>query len=289
MGSAYKNKGVQRLLDGVNAYLPAPDEVDQRRLRPRHRRREPREDRHRGRPREAVRRPGVQAGGGPLRAAHLHPGVPRNLRKGEFIYNMRGNQKVKVGRLVRMHSDDMEDIEEASAGDIVALFGVDCHSGDTFTDGKVRVSMTNIHVPDAVIHYTITADSKFSQNLSKALAALLQGGPHLPRDVGPRDGRDHHQRHGRAAPRRVPRAHAPRVQGAGRVLAAARGLPRDHHDPGRPSTTPTRSRPVARASSAAWRARWSRSRKGTTSSSTRSWGARFRASTSRRSTRASSR
>ena len=80
-----------------------------------------------------------------------------------------------------MHSNEMEDIDEAGAGDIVALFGVDCHSGDTFTDGKVRVSMTNIHVPDAVISYTITTkEAKHAQNLSKALAAILEGGPDLP-------------------------------------------------------------------------------------------------------------
>ncbi|NCG22406.1 MAG: elongation factor G, partial [Rhodobacterales bacterium] len=100
------------------------------------------------------------------------------LRKGTFLYNQRSKQKVKVGRLVRMHSSEMQDIEEAGAGDIVALFGVDCHSGDTFTDGTLDLSMTSIHVPDAVIHYTITTkDSKATQNLSKALQRFSKEDP----------------------------------------------------------------------------------------------------------------
>ena len=63
------------------------------------------------------------------------------------------------------------------ADDASALFGVDCHSGDTFTDGEVAISMTDIHVPDAVIHYTINADSKYSQNLSKALQRFSKEDP----------------------------------------------------------------------------------------------------------------
>ena len=177
-GSAYKNKGVQRLLDGVNAYLPAPDEVENRGYDL------TTDDED---PEEIVVRPNpdlpfiglafkLEEGRyGQLTYIRVYQGT---LRKGEFIFNMRGNQKVKVGRLVRMHSNEMEDISESGAGDIVALFGVDCHSGDTFTDGNVRVSMTNIHVPEAVIHYTIyTQDAKHTQNLSKALARFSKEDP----------------------------------------------------------------------------------------------------------------
>ena len=177
MGSAYKNKGVQLLLDGVNNYLPDPSEVVNEAFDL---------DTDEENPEKVVVEPDpdkpfvglafkLEEGRyGQLTYVRVYQGT---LRKGEFIFNMRGNQKVKVGRLVRMHSDEMEDIDDAKAGDIVALFGVDCHSGDTFTDGKVRISMTNIHVPDAVIQYTITADSKFSQNLSKALARFAKEDP----------------------------------------------------------------------------------------------------------------
>ncbi|MEO0601774.1 MAG: elongation factor G [Myxococcota bacterium] len=179
MGSAYKNKGVQPLLDGVNDYLPDPTQIQNRGFDL---------DTDDENPEEVIVDPSdftksfvglafkLEEGRyGQLTYIRVYQGV---LRKGEFIFNMRGNQKVKVGRLVRMHSNEMEDIEEAAAGDIVALFGVDCYSGDTFTDGKVRISMTNIHVPDAVISYTITTkEAKHAQNLSKALARFSKEDP----------------------------------------------------------------------------------------------------------------
>jgi elongation factor G len=63
------------------------------------------------------------------------------LKRGDFITNTDRKTKVKIPRLVRMHADEMEDIESAGAGEIVAMFGVDCHSGDTFTDGTVNLGM----------------------------------------------------------------------------------------------------------------------------------------------------
>jgi elongation factor G len=173
-GSAYRNKGVQKLLDGVEDYLPAPTEVENMALTldddP-----------------DDVDIPCDPEGPfvglafkleegryGQLTYIRLYQGT---LKKGEFIFNMRGRKKVKVGRLVRMHADQMEDIDTAHAGDIVALFGVDCHSGDTFTNGKFDVTMTSMHVPNPVIHYTITADSKFTQNLSKALQRFSKEDP----------------------------------------------------------------------------------------------------------------
>jgi elongation factor G len=175
-GSAYKNKGVQALLDGVNDYLPAPDEVENAGF----------DLTDPDNPKDIIVDPDpnkpfvglafkLEEGRyGQLTYVRVYQGT---LRKGEFIYNQRSKQKVKVGRLVRMHSDEMEDIEQSTSGDIVALFGVDCHSGDTFTDGQVDVSMTDIHVPEAVIHYTITTDSKYSQNLSKALQRFSKEDP----------------------------------------------------------------------------------------------------------------
>ena len=91
------------------------------------------------------------------------------MKKGDTIVNSRDGKKVKIGRLVRMHSDDMEDIVEAAAGDIIALFGIDCASGDTFTSPDISVSMSSMHVPEPVISLAILPiDNKAQVNMSKA-------------------------------------------------------------------------------------------------------------------------
>jgi elongation factor G len=100
------------------------------------------------------------------------------LEKGINIVNSRTKKRHKVGRLVRMHSNQMEDIDQAGAGDIVALFGIDCASGDTFTDGSIDVSMTAMHVPDPVISLSIEAkEQKMETNLSKALNRFVREDP----------------------------------------------------------------------------------------------------------------
>ena len=174
-GSAYQNKGVQPLLDAVSDYLPSPPDVTNNALTMED---EPEEvlvpsDPEKGFIGLAFK---LEEGRyGQLTYIRIYQGT---INKGDFIYNMRGKKKVKVGRLVRMHSNNMEDIDTASAGDIVALFGVDCHSGDTFTNGDIELTMTSIHVPAAVISYTINAkDSKATQNLSKALQRFSKEDP----------------------------------------------------------------------------------------------------------------
>jgi len=100
------------------------------------------------------------------------------LNKGDSITNVRSGNRTKVGRLVRMHSDDKEEIDTAKAGDIVALFGIDCFSGDTFTDGQLDWVMSSIHVPDPVISMAITPkDSKSTNNLAKALQRFRKEDP----------------------------------------------------------------------------------------------------------------
>ena len=177
MGSAYKNKGVQALLDGVVDYLPNPLEVANTGLKI-----EDDDSETEVEIPSDASKPFIglafkleEGRYGQLTYVRVYQGT---LNKGMFIFNARDNRKVKVGRLVRMHSDEMEDIESAEAGDIVALFGVDCHSGDTFTDGETSVTMTSIFVPDPVISYTInTKDSKATQNLSKALQRFAKEDP----------------------------------------------------------------------------------------------------------------
>jgi elongation factor G len=77
-----------------------------------------------------------------------------------------------------MHSNEMQDIDSACAGDIVALFGVDCYSGDTFSDGKSWLSMTSMHIPNAVISIAIKPSDSMSQgNMSKALQRFNKEDP----------------------------------------------------------------------------------------------------------------
>jgi elongation factor G len=100
------------------------------------------------------------------------------VKKGDSIMNVANGKKVKVPRLVRMHSNEMHDIEESRAGDIVAMFGVDCASGDTFTDGNVRFTMTSMFVPDAVIELAVAPKDKAGQvNFSKALNRFTKEDP----------------------------------------------------------------------------------------------------------------
>ena len=88
-----------------------------------------------------------------------------------------------------MHSDDMEDVSSADNGEIVALFGVDCKSGDTFTDGTVSYAMTSMKVPDPVMSLAVNPKSKTdSANFSKALQRFQKEDPtfrvHLDEESG---------------------------------------------------------------------------------------------------------
>jgi elongation factor G len=101
-----------------------------------------------------------------------------SIRKGDSIINRRTGKDVRVGRLVRMHANEMEDITDSCCGDIVALFGIDCASGDTFTSDKIKVAMTSMHVPDPVIHLTIKPkDRKMQASLAKALNRFTKEDP----------------------------------------------------------------------------------------------------------------
>ena len=176
IGSAYKNKGVQLLLDGVLAYLPNPAEVQNIAL-----------DQNKNEEKVVLasdpKKPFVglafkleDGKYGQLTYMRVYQG---SLSKGEFIINnSSGRKRVKVPRLVRMHSNEMNDIDNASAGDIVALFGVECSSGDTFTTEDINYTMTSMHVPDSVISLAVSPKDKTStQNFSKALNRFTKEDP----------------------------------------------------------------------------------------------------------------
>ncbi|KIY73877.1 elongation factor G, mitochondrial [Cylindrobasidium torrendii FP15055 ss-10] len=176
LGSAVKNTAVQPLLDGVTSYLPTPAEslvlahdteqpVDapQLALTP------------------AANAPLVglafkleEGRYGQLTYMRVYQGT---LKKANLIYNARTGKKVKVPRLVRMHSNDMEDVESIGPGEICAIFGVECSSGDTFTDGTTSYSMTSMFVPDPVISLALKLDGKETPNFSKALNRFKKEDP----------------------------------------------------------------------------------------------------------------
>jgi elongation factor G len=175
MGSAYKNKGVQLLLDGVNSYLPAPDQVENNAVNLDKNEEKVTLSSDATAPLISLAFKLEDGRFGQLSYVRVYQG---QLAKGMEITNVRTGKRHKVGRLVRMHSDDMEDIEVSDPGDIVAMFGIDCNSGDTFTDGKLNYAMSSMYVPDAVIKLAVSPkDNKAQTNMSKALRRFTKEDP----------------------------------------------------------------------------------------------------------------
>ena len=175
-GSAYKNKGVQVMLDGVTAYLPNPTEVTNKAfLREGATESEVALETRNDAPLVSLAFKLEDGRYGQLTYLRIYQG---KVTKGDTIYNARTGQKNKVGRLVRMHADKMEDIDESGAGDICALFGIDCAAGDTFTDGKKEYSLRSMFVPEPVIFYSIKPkDNAQLANFSKALNRFSKEDP----------------------------------------------------------------------------------------------------------------
>jgi len=175
VGSAYRNKGIQPLLDAVVHYLPNPSEVENRAI---------------DLDQDGAERVLTDAAAaktvalafkledgayGQLTYIRIYQG---SLRKGDELVNTRSGQKIKVGRLVRMHADTMAEIQEAGSGDIVALFGVECASGDTFCSPGLNLAMTATYVPEPVISLAIEpADKNAADRMAKALHRFTKEDP----------------------------------------------------------------------------------------------------------------
>jgi elongation factor G len=175
MGSAFKNRGVQLLLDGVVDYLPAPHEVDNVALdldkeeAPVVLKSDPKA------PLVGLAFKLEEGRFGQLTYLRIYQGT---IAKGATIVNTSTGKKIKVPRLVRMHSEEMEDVNEAKAGEIVALFGVDCKSGDTFAEPGTNVAMTSMRVPEPVMSLAVAPKSRAeSANFSKALSRFQREDP----------------------------------------------------------------------------------------------------------------
>ncbi len=186
MGSAYKNKGVQKLLDGVTDYLACPKDVTNEALDLANNEEKIVLESNPDKPFVALAFKLEDGRYGQLTYCRVYQG---KLSKGMTIYNSSTGKKHNVGRLVRMHSNEMEEITTAEAGDIVALFGIDCASGDTFTDGNAKVSMTSMFIPEPVISLTIEAkESKHLPNLAKALNRFTKEDPTFRTEIDKESG-----------------------------------------------------------------------------------------------------
>jgi len=183
LGSAYKNKGIQPLLDAVTYYLPNPTEITNRALDL---------DKNEepvvlsSNPDDPVVSLGFKLEDGKygqLTYVRIYQGT---LKKGGELYNTRSRKKFKVGRLVRMNSAEMEDISEGGPGDIVALFGIECASGDTFCGGDLNYAMSSMFVPDPVISLSVTPkDKKSADQMGKALNRFTKEDPTFRTYVDP--------------------------------------------------------------------------------------------------------
>ncbi|MBN8226809.1 elongation factor G [Corallococcus macrosporus] len=166
-GSAYKNKGVQLLLNAVCSYLPNPKEATNEALDQKNNEAKVILESDPAKPFVGLAFKLEDGRYGQLTYMRIYQG---KVSKGDFIINQVNQKKVKVPRIVRMHASEMHDVNEATAGDIVALFGIECASGDTFTDGTVQYTMTSMFVPDAVISLAVTPKNRDTlANFSKAL------------------------------------------------------------------------------------------------------------------------
>ncbi|MFB0521863.1 MAG: elongation factor G [Desulfatiglandales bacterium] len=175
IGSAYKNIGVQPVLDAVTNYLPSPKEVKNTALDMDQGEKEVVLSSDPGDPVVALAFKLEVTPYGQLTYLRIYQGT---VGKGDDLVNTRDRKKIRVGRLVRMHADEMEDISRAGAGDIVALFGVNCFSGDTFTDGHLNCSMGSMFVPEPVISLAISPkDNRSDTNMAKALNRFTREDP----------------------------------------------------------------------------------------------------------------
>jgi elongation factor G len=175
LGSAYKNKGVQPLLDAITRYLPSPLEVENSGVDLSNEEAPIALASDPNKPLVALAFKLEDGRYGQLTYLRVYQG---RLGKGTSIINSRTKKRHKVGRLGRMHAQEMEEIDEAFAGDIVAMFGIDCASGDTFTDESVQIAMSSMHVPAPVISLSVKpADNKAQDNMGKALGRFVREDP----------------------------------------------------------------------------------------------------------------
>ncbi len=183
IGSAYKNKGVQPLLDAVTRFLPSPPDVENTGVDLSNHEAKVVLASDPNKPLAMLAFKLEDGRYGQLTYLRVYQGT---LTRGNSVVNSRTRRRHKVGRIGRMHADQMEEIQAASAGDIIAMFGIDCASGDTFTDESIEIAMSSMHVPEPVISLSIKpVDKKSEDNMGKALGRFVREDPTFRAGVDP--------------------------------------------------------------------------------------------------------
>ena len=176
-GSAFKNKGVQPLLDAIVDYLPSPLDIPA--IKGTKMDGETADERH-----ADVKEPfsalAFKVANDPfvgnLMFIRIYSG---KLTSGSYIYNANRDKRERVGRMLLMHSNNREEIKEASAGDIVTLVGMkETITGDTLCDESKPILLENIHVPEPVISIAVEPKTKADiEKMSLGLQALAKEDP----------------------------------------------------------------------------------------------------------------
>ena len=240
-GSAFKNKGVQPLLDAVVDYLPAPTDVaaikgvkmgtDEAVVR-----RASDDEPFAGLAFKIMSDPFV----GSLTFVRIYSGV---LTTGAQVLNTVKDSRERIGRMLLMHANHREDVKEARAGDILALAGLkNTTTGDTLSDPAHPVVLERMEFPEPVIEIAVEPKTKGDQEkMGQALARLATEDPSFRVAVDHESGQTDHQGDGRTAPRNHRRPHEARVQGRRQCRRAAGRLSRDHHPPRRDRLYPQKA------------------------------------------------
>ena len=175
LGTAFKNKGVQPLLDAINRYLPAPTEVENKGSDPQDPDKKIVLEADLNKPFVGMAFKIVDDEFGQLTYTRIYQG---KVEKGGTYFNQRTGKKERFSRIVRMHSDKREEIDTAEAGDIVAIMGIDCASGDTYCSEAKFCTLENIFVADPVIKMSVQPLSRDNADkLGKALQRFRKEDP----------------------------------------------------------------------------------------------------------------